>query len=91
MIIRVPRIRNYLEDFTFGPTLHTLQGLVSANKNFRMNIDGHPHHVTAMWEDSFEAEQHILQFGIGEEPVCWTLTGWVSGYGSRRAQRNVLH
>ncbi len=78
-----------LEDFTFGPTLHTLQGLVSANKNFRMNIDGHPHHVTAMWEDSFEAEQHILQFGIGEEPVCWTLTGWVSGYGSRRAGRET--
>ena len=31
-----------------------------------------------LWHDSYEAEQHLLQFGRAEEPVCWTLTGFAS-------------
>jgi two-component system response regulator HydG len=78
-----------LNDFRFGPALHLLQGLVTASRDFKTNVSGRPHHVTCIWEGSFEAEQHILQFGVGDEPVCWTLTGWVSGYSSRVAGRET--
>lgn len=77
-----------LTDFKFGPAFQTLQGLVNA-RAFEQNFDGHKHHVKCIWEDSFEAEQHLLQFGQSEEPVCWTLTGWVSGYSSRVAGRET--
>lgn len=80
--------QDLINDFRFGPALHSLQGLVNA-KDFKQHADGRPNHVTCIWEDSFEAEQHILQFGIGDEPVCWTLTGWVSGYSSRVAGRET--
>jgi len=32
------------------------------------------------WRDSYEAEQHLLHVGRSDEPVCWTLAGFVSGY-----------
>lgn len=34
----------------------------------------------AIWKDSYEAEQHLLHVGRAETPVCWTLTGFASGY-----------
>jgi transcriptional regulator with PAS, ATPase and Fis domain len=37
----------------------------------------------SIWHDSYEAEQHLLHLGPAEEPVCWTLTGFASGYLSR--------
>ncbi|HEX2732129.1 MAG TPA: sigma-54-dependent Fis family transcriptional regulator [Polyangiaceae bacterium] len=32
---------------------------------------------------SYEAEQHLLHFGLDESPMCWTITGLISGYVSR--------
>jgi two-component system response regulator HydG len=32
------------------------------------------------WRVSYEAEQHVLHLGIADYPVCWTLSGLVSGY-----------
>jgi len=34
----------------------------------------------SIWKDSYEAEQHLLHVGRSETPVCWTLTGFASGY-----------
>src|SRR5688500_13262729 len=36
--------------------------------------------VQAIWKDSYEAEQHLLHVGQAQMPVCWTLTGFASGY-----------
>jgi len=36
----------------------------------------------ATWHRSYEAEQHLLHLGRADEPVCWTLTGFASGYMS---------
>lgn len=72
-----------------GPILHSMQGVVN-NRNFRSNaIDDPVHNMTSIWEDSFEAEQHICHLGISDEPVCWTLTGFVSGYISRMLGRET--
>jgi two-component system, NtrC family, response regulator HydG len=77
-----------LNDFRFGPALHTLLGFGTA-RDFKSNIDGQKHRVTCICENSYEAEQHLLQFGQSEESVCWTFTGWVSGYSSRVAGRQT--
>jgi two-component system, NtrC family, response regulator HydG len=65
-----------------GGRLHTLQGLVVVEPVERRVEDGPPPFAEALWRDSYEAEQHLLHLGKAEEPVCWTLTGFASGYMS---------
>lgn len=36
--------------------------------------------MESVWHESYEAEQHLLHLGQTEELVCWTLTGFASGY-----------
>ena len=60
-----------------GARLHTLQGLVRAEvtRTWAAGAEG-------IWHDSYEAEQHLLHLGQADEPVCWTLTGFATGYMS---------
>ena len=77
------------KDPACGPVFHMLQGVVDV-KEFKSTDIGDPlYHVTSIWDDSYEAEQHVLQFGVANEPVCWTLTGYVSGYSSRISGRET--
>jgi two-component system, NtrC family, response regulator HydG len=71
------------KDPACGPAFHMLQGVVTAGEFKSSDISDPDYHLTNIWHDSYEAEQHILQFGVADEPVCWTLTGYVSGYSSR--------
>ncbi len=41
------------------------------------------------WFDSFEAEEHLKNHGISDEPVCHTLTGYASGYMTTACGRNI--
>lgn len=34
------------------------------------------------WHDSAEVEEHFLEYGKAEDPVCWILTGYFGGYAS---------
>lgn len=36
--------------------------------------------LTGIWKNSYEAEIHLSQFGVGDIPVCHTLTGYASGW-----------
>lgn len=44
---------------------------------------------TVTFENSYEAEQHILNVGMADEPVCWTQAGHISGYVSRMLGREA--
>lgn len=59
-----------------GITLHAITGhalvIPSGGKDKRI--------FQAKWFNSFEAEQHVLNFGFHHEPVCWMLVGYVGGY-----------
>ncbi len=77
------------EDSWTGPHLHALHGLMTPLENTRgSGINGEAL-VTGSWRDSYEAEQHLLHFGRADQPVCWTLTGFASGYVSKRTGRDV--
>ena len=43
----------------------------------------------ALWRDSYEAEQHLLHVGRADEPVCWTLCGFASGYLSFANKQDI--
>jgi two-component system, NtrC family, response regulator HydG len=62
-----------------GSALLTLMGHALVE---RVVGDGTPDRplVEAIWKDSYEAEQHLLHLGQAQMPVCWTLTGFASGY-----------
>jgi DNA-binding NtrC family response regulator len=64
-----------------GARLHTLQGLVRAEVTQASLSDAAPG-AEGIWHDSYEAEQHLLHLGQADEPVCWTLTGFATGYMS---------
>ena len=77
------------EDSWTGPHLHGLHGLMTPLTNTRgSGTDGEPL-VKGSWKDSYEAEQHLLHFGMADLPVCWSLTGFASGYVSKRTGRDV--
>ena len=65
-----------------GARLHTLQGLVRAEITRPWATTGATSSAEGIWHDSYEAEQHLLHLGQSDEPVCWTLTGFATGYMS---------
>jgi DNA-binding NtrC family response regulator len=73
-----------------GGRLHTLQGLVRVESpGSQPPQAGAKPLGDSIWHDSYEAEQHLLHLGPAEEPVCWTLTGFASGYLSRAYEQEV--
>src|SRR5215510_1277960 len=64
-----------------GARLHTIQGLVRAEVT-RASLNPAAPGAEGIWHDSYEAEQHLLHLGQADEPVCWTLVGFASGYMS---------
>jgi transcriptional regulator with AAA-type ATPase domain len=71
-----------------GARLHALQGMVRAEP---MSPPPEPEAAAhAVWRDSYEAEQHLLHLGRADEPVCWTLVGFATGYLSRASGREIL-
>src|SRR6266542_2811289 len=65
-----------------GGRLHMLQGLVVIEPPERSASAKPTPFVESIWHESYEAEQHLLHLGLAEEPVCWTLAGFASGYVS---------
>jgi len=75
-----------------GGRLHRLKGLVTFEPvpaGRRDAREGPEPFADAIWKESYEAEQHLLLLGQADEPVCWTLTGFASGYLSRANGRQV--
>jgi DNA-binding NtrC family response regulator len=67
-----------------GARIHMLQGLLCLPPGADPFSPG-----GARVEDSYEAEQHLLHIGMANAPVCWSLSGFASGYLSRAAGRDI--
>ena len=63
-----------------GGRLHMLQGMVVLGATEPREGVAPSHFAETVWHESYEAEQHLLHLGLAEDPVCWTLTGFASGY-----------
>jgi DNA-binding NtrC family response regulator len=63
-----------------GARIHMLQGQVVIEKAGPRPPGGPEPFVESIWQESYEAEQHLLHVGQAEAPVCWTLAGFASGY-----------
>ncbi|ADD68347.1 sigma54 specific transcriptional regulator, Fis family [Denitrovibrio acetiphilus DSM 12809] len=72
-----------------GAYLHMLYGIVFTTRLEQTDGMGDAPLIHSKLEYSYEAEQHILHFGVADEPICWTLTGFASGYESFKNSRDV--
>lgn len=83
-----------LEKILNGPYYHAAKGHVRArvtSHDLEMeNGKVKTLRFKGIWEDSNEAEQHIRNFGLSTTPVCYTLTGYASGYVSRLVGEEVF-
>ncbi len=71
-----------------GGRLHKLMGLVDFSPVTTAEGETAPF-AEAIWRDSYEAEQSLSFFGRSDEPVCWMLCGFASGYLSFTNGRSI--
>lgn len=74
-----------------GPKMHTLGGIVHATcEELVFDRNEGSVFMSGKWRNSYEAEQHVQKYGWSKEPVCWTLTGYASGFATGFMGRQVV-
>lgn len=64
-----------------GPVLHTWEGIVQATpRDLSYNREKGEFYFSGVWNNSYEAEQHLSYNHESDEPVCWSLSGYASGW-----------
>lgn len=75
-----------LEKIEYGPIIHSLKGYTKSHITEKdLEVEGNEitsFRFKGIWKNSYEAEQHLKNFGVSHGPVCYTLTGYATGYVS---------
>jgi hypothetical protein len=80
------------DSFMVGPQLHMLEGAARVTPiKLSFDIQARQFYGEFSWEQSWEAVSHQQKFGLDEEPACWTLLGYASGYTSAFMGRLILY
>lgn len=79
------------ESFMAGPQLHNIEGLVKVTPTtIDFDVEKGEFHAEFDWEHSYEAENHITNYGLSSETICWTLCGYASGFATSHMKRQIL-
>jgi hypothetical protein len=66
-----------------GPVVHGWEGIVQASpRELAFDRDAGTFRFTGAWVNSYEAEQYLSFNQPADDPVCWTLMGYASGYAT---------
>ncbi len=80
-----------IDAFVVGPQLHMLEGSVKVTPvKIEMDIGAGTFYGEFIWNNSWEGQAHVEEFGPQADPVCWMLVGYASGYTSAFMDRFVL-
>ena len=72
-----------MELLASGPVIHSWEGIVAAKPSeIRFDREKGEFYFTGVWQNSYEAEQHLSFNPPSSEPVCWSLMGYASGRGT---------
>jgi transcriptional regulator with GAF, ATPase, and Fis domain len=83
--------QNSIDAFLVGPQMHMLEGSVRVSPvHLDMDIATGRFAGEFIWENSWEAECHVNEFGPQQDSVCWMLLGYASGYTSAFMGRSIL-
>lgn len=73
-----------------GPKMHEIAGVSNVEvRRFEADRERGRFDMQVLWKDSIEAEQHVNELGRADDPVCWTQTGYASGYATSWLGTNV--
>jgi DNA-binding NtrC family response regulator len=79
------------DSFMVGPQLHMLEGAARVTPvKINFDIAAGQFYGDFRWENSWEAFAHRQKFGLVDDPSCWTLLGYASGYTSAFMGRLIL-
>jgi transcriptional regulator with PAS, ATPase and Fis domain len=77
--------------FLVGPQLHLRDGAARVTPVvLKMDAAAGRFEGEFRWDDSWEAHAHRLKYGVVDEPACWTLLGYASGYTSAFMGKHIL-
>lgn len=80
-----------VDAFVVGPQLHMLEGSVVVKPvRLDMDVETGKFYGEFIWENSWESEVHVGEFGLQSDPVCWMQIGYASGYTSAFMGRFIL-
>jgi len=87
---RIFKWKNITELIKAGPMLHILQGVVKTDI-CKLEIDETSGQflLELIWHNSAEVEEHIDEMGKADQPSCWVLVGYASGYASFCLEKSV--
>ena len=88
---RIRGNKSMSDAFFTGPQLHMLEGIVRVTPiSIHMDIEKGEFEGEFLWENSWEQEIHVRDFGLSKDPVCWSQIGYASGYTSAFMGRFIL-
>lgn len=77
--------------FSLGPALHGFEGIVESRiSEADIDWESGSFFGTVELRNSWEAECHVEQFGVGNECACWSIAGHASGYVSQFFNRFIV-
>lgn len=80
-----------IDAYVVGPQLHMLEGSVQVTPvKIEMDVAAGTFYGEFIWNNSWEAQVHVEEFGPQHDPVCWMLLGYASGYTSAFMERFIL-
>ena len=83
--------QSFQDSFLVGPQLHMLEGAARVTPiKLAIDIPNGNFYGEFQWDHSWEAYAHQQNYGQVEDPVCWTLLGYASGYTSAFMGRLIL-
>ncbi len=78
--------------FSAGPLLHKLEGVVCAKPiKIDFDLEKGDYYGEFIWENSYECDVHNAEFGLADEPVCWSEVGYACGHSSRFMGKFILY
>ncbi|TPV61945.1 AAA family ATPase [Aestuariibacter sp. GS-14] len=82
---------NSYDVFRIGPELHAFEGHVRSHIT-EAEIDWETGRFfgEVIVENSWEAEAQLQSMGLSDDPACWTIIGYASGYTSRFFRRFIV-
>ncbi|MBP6276356.1 MAG: sigma 54-interacting transcriptional regulator [Limnohabitans sp.] len=79
------------DSFMVGPQLHMLEGAAKVTPvKLSFDMAAGQFYADFRWDHSWEAYAHKQKFGLVDDPACWTLLGYASGYTSAFMGRLIL-
>lgn len=82
---------NEIELFASGPVIHSWEGLVHARpSSIEADRTAGKFYSEGIWSNSWQAQQYLTFNSVGKKAVCYSLTGYASGWTSAFMGKPVL-